>query len=64
MTSDNPKTYDREKSEILSEALNLFKNGSVQNFCRKGRIIEVFFTVGGRTEKFGYDVKKGVIVYG
>lgn len=64
MTSDNPKTYDKEKSEILGEALKLFNGGKVISYSRKKRFISVCYELNGKTSEFLYDTKKGVIKNG
>ncbi|MBO4252127.1 MAG: alpha-galactosidase [Clostridia bacterium] len=64
MTSDNPKTYDKNKSEILDETLTLFNDGKVLCYRRRKRFIYVEYEVGGKKHAFNYDTKKGVMKNG
>ena len=64
MTSDNPKTYDVKKAAVLEEALDLFKNGKVSGYKRKGKWIEVSFMIGEKHKVFFYNTKKGIIKNG
>ena len=64
MTSDNPKTYDKEKADILSETLKLFKDGKVLFYERKKNRIFVEYELEGKKHSFYYDTKKGVIKNG
>ena len=64
MTSDNPKTYDVKKAAVLEEALDLFKNGKVSEYKRKGKWIEVSFMIGEKHKVFFYNTKKGIIKNG
>lgn len=64
MTSDNPKTYDKAKSEILDETLALFESGKVLFYERRKKFIYVEYEVEGVKHAFNYDTKKGVIKNG
>lgn len=64
MTSDNPKTYDKKKTAVLSEALNLFKNGKVLGYKRVRNRIKVEYELNGKVNKFIYNAKRGVIERG
>lgn len=64
MTSDNPKTYDKKKSEILDETLRLFKDGKALFYERRKKFIYVEYEVGGKKHAFYYNTKKGVIKNG
>jgi len=61
MTSDNIKEYDDEKKSVLTAALDLFYNAEETGFARRGKVIEVSYTIGGKKEKFEYNTHKGVI---
>ena len=60
MTSDNISSYDGKKKKKLENALELFKNGKVINYLRKGDGIEVVYELG-ETKKFAYNTIKGEI---
>lgn len=64
MTSDNPKTYDKEKSAILSEVLELFRAAKVLSYKRENHYIRVEYEKEGKKSGFYYDTKKGVIKNG
>ena len=64
MTSDNPKTYDRKKANVLNEALKLFKDGKVLFYERRKQFIYVEYEVEGVKHAFYYNTKKGVIKNG
>ena len=64
MTSDNPKTYDAEKSDVLEEALELFRSAKVVSYERRKRFIYVEYEIEGAKHAFYYDTKKGVIKNG
>ena len=62
MTSDNIAQYDSQKQKTLSEALELFKNGKVTGYKRKGHIIKIEYVLDGKTRKLSYNTRKGVIL--
>ena len=64
MTSDNPKTYDEQKSKVLSEAFGLFEDAKVLFYERRKKFIYVEYEMGGKKHAFYYDTKKGVIKNG
>ena len=64
MTSDDPKTYDDSKEEVLNEALKLFNYGKVISFDREKKYIKVEYELEGEKKVFYYDTKKGVIKNG
>ena len=64
MTSDNPKTYDKKKSDILDETLSLFKDGKVLFYQRRKKFIYVEYEVCGKRHVFYYNTKKGIIKNG
>ena len=64
MTSDNPKTYDGKKAEVLSEALRLFRGGKVLSYERRKKFIYVEYETEGTKRAFYYNTKKGVIKNG
>lgn len=64
MTSDNPKTYDNKKAEVLSEILGLFKKAKALSYERKKRFIYVEYENDGTKNAFYYDTKKGVMKNG
>ncbi|MBO4323237.1 MAG: alpha-galactosidase [Clostridia bacterium] len=63
MTSDNVASYDEEKKKKLDFALDLFKNGRVINYSRKGDEITVEYDLNG-IKKFVYNTEKGEVYDG
>ena len=61
MTSDNISEYDIPKMSILEQALDLFRNGRVLSYTRKGRLIEIEYECHGIVQKFSYDTVRGTI---
>ncbi len=61
MTSDNVAEYDTPKLSIFEQALDLFRNGHVQSFRRKGRLIEIEYESHGIVQKFSYNTSNGTI---
>ena len=61
MTSDNISEYDIPKMSILEQALDLFRNGRVLSYTRKGRLIEIEYECHGIVQKFSYDTVIGTI---
>ena len=61
MTSDNIAEYDIPKMSILEQALDLFRNGRVLSYTRKGRLIEIEYECHGIVQKFSYDTVRGTI---
>lgn len=62
MTSDNIGAYDDEKKQTLADALELFHSARVDNFARRGDIIEIDYTINDKTQKIKYDTKRGILV--
>ena len=63
MTSDNVASYDEEKKKKLDFTLDLFKNGRVINYSRKGDEITVEYDLNG-IKKFVYNTEKGEVYDG
>ena len=61
MTSDNPKEYDSEKSALLEDALQLFREGKVTGFETESNKISVEYELNGSKNKFTYNINKGII---
>ena len=61
MTSDNLGQYDDEKRKLLSSALDLFYNAEVVGYARKGKTIEITYSVNDRVQTIKYDTKRGVL---
>ncbi len=61
MTSDDIRTYDRRKKKLLNEALQLFYEGRVVRYRRKGKIIQIIYERNGKRYHMVYDPAKGVI---
>lgn len=61
MTSDNIETYDRQKKELLEEALQLFYEGRVLRYRRKGKMIEIIYELNGKKYPIIYDPARGII---
>ena len=61
MTSDNIAEYNEPKKAVLEHALDLFKNGKVLSYSRRGKFIDIEYICHGITQKFTYDTEKGVI---
>ena len=64
MTSDNPKSYGADKSEVLNEALEIFRSAKVGKYERRGEMIVIDYVLNGRDFTFEYDTQKGVITNG
>ena len=62
MTSDNIKTYDREKNEILDNALNIFYNATNKYFDVKNNIYTIHYTLLNKEYIIKYDSKKGILL--
>lgn len=63
MTSDDIATYNEEKKQILSEALDLFKNAEVNSVNRRGRyLIDIKYSIKGKEYKMTYNTNKGVLL--
>ena len=61
MTSDNIANYDEEKKKELDYALNLYNNATNKEFKKLGGTIEVKYELNGKSYKFVYDTRRGVI---
>lgn len=61
MTSDNIKTYDKEKEEELKYALDLFYNSTNKAYKRNGNFIDISYELNNKKYEFKYDCKRGVI---
>ena len=62
MTSDNIASYDEEKKDVLSNALNLFKNAKVVSISRRGRkYIDIIYELDHKNHKLVYNTEKGVL---
>ena len=62
MTSDDLGKYDAAKNRTLDNALELYRNATVTDFCRQHDIIRIFYTLGGEEKTLEYDTKKGVLL--
>lgn len=62
MTSDNIKTYDKEKNEILDNALNIFYNATNKYFDVKNNIYTIHYTLLNKEYIIKYDSKKGILL--
>ena len=62
MTSDNIAEYDDKKKEILSEALDIFKNATEQKYVKRGNLINILYKLNNQEHSFTYNTKKGVIL--
>jgi len=62
MTSDDLSTYDDTKKKILSDALELFKNGEVISYETRGDKIVVNYLLNKEAHQFTYDTNKGVLI--
>ena len=61
LMSDDIATYDEEKKAVLADALNIFRNGVVDEYKLEGGIISVKYHVGKENHAFDYSIKKGVL---
>ena len=61
MTSDNIKDYDDDKKATLQKALKLFYEAKDPAFSRKGRHINVSYSLDGAKHEFRYNANKGII---
>ena len=61
MTSDNIAEYDEKKKDVLAEALNLFKHATNKTYVKRGKYIDISYTLKGETHSFTYNTKKGVL---
>lgn len=62
MTSDNLNSYDDKKRKVLTDALELFYHAQVLGYVRKGKLIEIKYTLNGQTHTIRYDTKKGILL--
>lgn len=62
MTSDNISEYDSEKKELVSAALELFNDAKVVSFERKGKIIDIVYSLDGKDRLIKYNTEKGVLI--
>ena len=60
MTSDDIRTYDSRKNKLLDEALQLFYEGRVIRYRRKGKIIQIIYERKGKRYHMIYDPARGV----
>ena len=60
MTSDDIRTYDSRKNKLLDEALQLFYEGCVIRYRRKGKIIQIIYEREGKRYHMIYDPARGV----
>ena len=61
MTSDNIAEYDEKKKDVLAEALNLFKHATNKTYVKRGKYIDISYTLNGEAHSFTYNTKKGVL---
>ncbi len=62
MTSDNIKTYDNDKQQILEEALNIFKNAYNKSYEINGSIYTITYYIDNKKYTIKYNAKKGVLL--
>ncbi len=62
MTSDNIKTYDNTKKEILNKALNIFKNAKNKEYTLNNSIYTIRYTLDDQNYEIKYDSRKGVLI--
>lgn len=62
MTSDNVGAYDEEKRNLLKNALELFYHGQVEGFSRRGNVVKITYSLGGKTRTVQYDRKRGILL--
>lgn len=62
MTSDNLGDYDEEKKQTLAEALKLFRRAENLKFVRKGKTIEITYSLDGNENGIIYDTERGVLL--
>lgn len=61
MTSDNIAEYDMPKMSVLEHALDLFRNGRVLSYERRGKYIDIEYECHGVVQKFTYNTVKGIL---
>lgn len=61
MTSDDISEYDVPKQSVLEHALDLFRNGKVLSYSRRGKYIDIRYECHGIEQSFAYDTAKGII---
>ena len=61
MTSDDIRSYDSNKNKLLDEALQLFYEGRVVKYRRKGKIIQIIYELKGKRCHIIYDPSRGII---
>ncbi len=64
MTSDDIKSYDDKKKELLDFALDIFNNAKNKKYKKDGKNIIISFDLNDKKYKYIYDTKKGVLVNG
>ncbi len=62
MTSDNIKTYDKEKNKVLDNALDIFYNATNKYYEVKNNIYTIYYTLQDREFVIKYDSKKGILL--
>ena len=61
MTSDNIAEYDIPKMSVLEHALDLFRNGKVLSYTKRGKYIDIEYECHGISQRFTYNTEKGII---
>ena len=61
MTSDNIRTYDSQKKSLLNKTLELFYEGKVLKYRRKGKIIQIVYQLREKRYHMVYDPARGII---
>ena len=64
MTSDDIKSYDDKKKELLDFALDIFNNSKDKSYKKDGNNIIINFTLNDKKYNYIYNTKKGVFING